>query len=174
MEIRALRESDDRSRFLSGDQDLDRFFHRFAAQNQFRHHVGVTYVAVEDRQVLGFVTVAPGHIEIEGLPAVVRRRLPHYPLPVLRLARLAVDGSVRGQGLGAQLLRFALQLASRMATDYGCVGVVIDAKPEAVDFYATHGFINIQVVEGESDIRPKLTPMFLSMRAIAEASRGSR
>jgi predicted GNAT family N-acyltransferase len=170
MEIRALRESDDRSRFRSGDPDLDRFFQRFAAQNQFRHHVGVTYVAVDNQHVLGFVTVAPGHVEIEGLPGATRRRLPRYPLPVLRLARLAVDESVRGQGLGAQLLCFALQLASRMAADYGCVGVVVDAKANAVDFYAKHGFITIEAVEGESDVRPKLTPMFLSMRAIADAS----
>jgi predicted N-acetyltransferase YhbS len=171
MEIRALRESDDRSRFLSGNEDLDRFFRRFAAQNQFRHHLGVTYVAVEDRQIVGFVTVAPGHIEIEGLPAAERRRLPHYPLPVLRLARLAVDVSVRGQGLGSQLLRFALQLASRMANNYGCIGVVVDAKADAVAYYSKHGFIEIEVIEGESDVRPKATAMFLSMRAIAAAAR---
>jgi hypothetical protein len=50
MEIRALREGDDRSGFRSGDPDLDRFFLRFAGQNQFRHHVGVTHVAVEDEE----------------------------------------------------------------------------------------------------------------------------
>ena len=37
----------------SGDADLDRFFHKFAGQNQFRHYVGVTYVAVADRRILG-------------------------------------------------------------------------------------------------------------------------
>ena len=47
MEIRALREEDDRAAFRSGDPDLDRFLHRYAGQNQFRHHVGTTYVAVE-------------------------------------------------------------------------------------------------------------------------------
>jgi len=41
MQIRALSESDDRSRFRSGDPDLDRFLQRFAGQNQFRHYVGV-------------------------------------------------------------------------------------------------------------------------------------
>ncbi len=86
MQIRALREADERSAFRSDDPDLDRFFHRFAAQNQFRHYVGVTYVAVEEERILGFATVAPGHVEIEGLPAAARRKLPRYPLPVLRLA----------------------------------------------------------------------------------------
>jgi hypothetical protein len=42
MQIRALRETDDRSRFRSGDPDLDRFLQRFAGQNQFKHYLGVT------------------------------------------------------------------------------------------------------------------------------------
>ena len=45
MEIRALRPTDDRSSFQSGDEALDRFFHQYAGQNQFRHHLGITYVA---------------------------------------------------------------------------------------------------------------------------------
>ncbi len=171
MEIRALRESDDRSQFQSGDSDLDRFFHRFAGQNQFKHHVGVTYVAVEDRRILGFATVAPGHVEIEGLPARSRRKLPRYPLPILRLARLAVDRLARGQGVGTQLLRFVFQLAVRMANDYGCVGVVVDEKPDAIDFYVKYGFIALDVVEGEAAVRPRPTPMFLAVRAIVGALR---
>jgi GNAT superfamily N-acetyltransferase len=115
MEIRALRPSDDRSAFASGDPDLDRFLLRFAGQNQFRHHLGVTYVATEEDRILGVATVAPGHVEIDELPASRRRKLPRYPLPVLRLARLAVDGSAQGQGVGSALLRFVLRLALRLA-----------------------------------------------------------
>jgi len=168
-EIRALREGDDRTPFRSGDAGLDRFFHSFAGQNQFRHYVGVTYVAVRDRRVIGFATVAPGHVEIDGLPSAARGKLPRYPLPVLRLARLAVDQSTRGEGLGAQLLRFVFELALRMANDYGCVGVVVDAKPGAVDFYARYGFIPVDAIEGQSGARPQETPMFLSTRAIRGA-----
>lgn len=170
MEIRALREADAHSAFHSGDTDLDRFLHRFAAQNQFRHYVGVTYVAVEGVRILGFATVAPGHVEIEGLPAAARRTLPRYPLPVLRLARLAVDQSAQGQGLGAQLLRFVLQLAMRMAGDFGCAGVVVDAKRGAVEFYAKHGFLALDAVHGQSDARPRPTAMFLAMRVIQAAA----
>ena len=169
MEILALRESDDRSRFHSGDVDLDRFFHKFAGQNQFRHHVGVTYVAIVDDRVLGFATVVPGHVEIDELPAATRRQLPRYPLPVLRLGRLAVDQSAQGQGLGAQLLRFVLQLAVRMAGDYGCVGVLVDAKPDAVSFYTKYGFAAVEAVEGQSDARPAPKAMFLGIRAIKRA-----
>lgn len=169
LEIRALREDDDRTPFRSGDADLDRFFHQFAGQNQFRLHLGVTYVAVEDRTILGFATVAAAHVEIDDLPVAVRRKHPRYPLPVLRLARLAVDQSAQGQGLGLHLLRFVLRLALQMADDYGCVGVIVDAKPDAEAFYARYGFVAVEAVEGRSDARPAPTPMFLSIRAIRDA-----
>ena len=174
MEIRALRESDDRSQLRSGDPDLDRFFHRFAGQNQFKHHLGTTYVAVENERILGFATVAPGHVEIDRLPVSVRRKLPRYPLPVLRLARLAVDRAARGKGLGRHLLRFVLELALRMSDEYGCVGVVVDAKSDAVEFYRRYGFTSIDVVEGRSDSRPAPIPMFLATRAIRAAVGGGR
>src|SRR4051794_4326432 len=125
MEIRHLREEDDRSHFQSGAPELDRYFRQFAGQNQFKHHIGVTYVAIDNRRILGFVTIAAGHIEMEDLPTSQRKRLPQYPLPVVRLARLAVDESARGQRVGEKLLRFVITLAVRLANDYGCIGVVV-------------------------------------------------
>src|ERR1043165_1410956 len=103
MGVRALRPTD-RSAFQSGDEDLDRFFRRYSGQNQFRHYLGVTYVAVESNRILGFATVAPRHIDIEDLPERTRKTLPRYPMPALGLARLAVDASAQSTGIGAQLL----------------------------------------------------------------------
>jgi GNAT superfamily N-acetyltransferase len=174
MEIRPLRPDDDRAAFHSGEEALDCYFRSYAGQNQFRHHVGVTYVAVEKSRILGFATVAPGHIDIEDLPASARKGLPRYPLPVLRLARLAVDRSARSQGIGAQLLRYVCRLATKMGDDYGCVGVAVDAKPGAVEFYKKHGFVPQDLVEGRSEARPPETWMFLAMRAILAASALSR
>ncbi len=170
MEIRALRESDDRSAFRSGDADLDCFLQKYAGQNQFRHHIGTTYVAVEGDSVAGYVTIAPGHIEIEALPSIRRKHFPRYPLPILRVARLAVDESLQRQGLGKELLRFVLQLALRMAGEFGCIGVVVDAKPDAVAFYRQFGFLELEVLEGQSPARPQTTAMFLSVKEIAAAA----
>jgi GNAT superfamily N-acetyltransferase len=174
MEIRALRASDDRSAFHCGDEALDRFFIRYAGQNQFRQHVGVTYVAVVDGRVLGFATVAARHVEIEELPERARKRLPRYPIPALGLARLAVDESAQSVGVGVQLLRFVLKLASRMADEVGCAAVVVDAKPGAVDFYAKYGFMAFQSLEGQSDARPQPTAMYLMMADIKAATGPAR
>ena len=171
MDVRKLRDTDDRAAFRSGNADLDRFLHQFAGQNEFRHHIGVTYVAIDAGRVLGYATVAGAHLEIDGVPAAARKKLPAYPLPVLRLARLGVDLSAQGHGVGLQLLRVVLMLAVTMADDYGCVGVVVDAKPDAVPFYAKYGFEAVDAVEGASDARPAPTPMFLGIKAIRTAGR---
>ena len=112
--VRLLRPSDDRSEFESGNIDLDRFFRQYAGQNQFRNHVGATYVSHDSDNVLGFATVAAGHIEIDGLPKSKKRTLPRYPLPILRLARSFCTRSSpwcglcrrnARRGLGRMLLR---------------------------------------------------------------------
>lgn len=170
LEIRRLLVEDDRSDFRSGNIELDRFFQRYAGQNQFRHHIGTTYVAVDGATLLGFATVAPSVIAVADLPTRKRKRMPQYPLPVLRLARLAVDERARGHGVGSALLRAVFLLAHRMAEDLGCVGVVVDAKPEAVAFYEKLGFIDLEATAGQLGDRPEPRPMFLELGAIPKPS----
>lgn len=174
MKIRALTPDDDRASFRSGDDNLDRFFHLFAGQNQFRHQIGVTYVAVDGTTIHGYATVSAADIEVDRLTPALRRSLPAYPAPALRLARLATAEQARGQGVGSALLRFVFGLAVEMADKLGCFGVVVDAKPGAVAFYEKLGFIRLDVVEGQSDARPAPTPMFLPIRDIKAAMRPSR
>src|SRR5260370_13335601 len=169
MEIRARRPTDDRSTFQSGAEALDRFFHRYAGQNQCRHYLGVTYVAADDVRILGFATVAPRHLDIEDLPERAQKKLPRYPVPVLGLARLAVGQGATSRGLGRQLLRFVLRLAEKMADEVGCAGVVVDAKPGAVGFYAKFGFTPFEAIEGRSDARPTPTAMWLPIQTIKSA-----
>ena len=56
-----------------------------------------------------------------------------------------------------------------MAADFGCTGVVVDAKPDAVPFYEQFGFEPLDVIEGQSLARPAATAMFLPLREIASA-----
>lgn len=168
MDVRPLLETDDRARFWSGQPELDRFFHRFAGQNQFRLHIGVTYVAVDAGQIVGYVTVAPGAISADALGVAARRRFPAYPIPVLRLARLAAAETARGKGVGKALLRHVLSLALRMSAELGCAGVLVDAKPDAIAWYRTFGFLDLQGVEGLPAARPEPTPMFLEIEQVRQ------
>lgn len=97
-----------------------------------------------------------------------RKRLPAYPLPVLRVARLGVDLRARGLGIGEALLRSALRLATAQRDSVGCLGVVVDAKPDAIEFYRKYGFVPLE------DVRERMlggdpTPMLLPMSSIVES-----
>jgi GNAT superfamily N-acetyltransferase len=165
--VRRLEEWDERNAFRCGDVDLDRFFQRYAGQNQFRHHIGTTYVAVDEGDTIaGFATVTASEIAPEIVGGAKRKRLPNYPLPVLRLARLAVDEHYKGVGVGRLLLQFVFGLARQMADDIGCVGIIVDAKPGAVVFYEKLGFVKIEPVSGLLGDRPEPLPMFLELGQI--------
>ncbi len=168
--IRRLEPRDDRSGFHSGNIDLDRFFLRYAGQNQFRHHIGTTYVAVAGEHITGFVTVSSGEMVADRMPKALRRRLPSYPLPILRIARLAVDEQFQGHGIGPLLLRAMLALALEMRDRAGCIGVAVDAKPDAVAFYSGLGFTSMDLVTGALGDRPEPVAMFLPIRHIEAAA----
>ncbi len=174
LEIRLLRREDDRSAFSCGEPVLDRFFQHYAGQNQFRLHLAATWVATRDQDILGFATVASGSLERRTVPdARLLHRLPEYPLPVLRLARLGVDRRAQGLGLGSALVRHVLRLALSQRYQVGCVGVVTDAKPAAVTFYEAFGFMGLAGV-GEGLLHGDPTPMFLDIATIAAAVAASR
>jgi GNAT superfamily N-acetyltransferase len=167
-EIRLLRESDERSGFSCGDPALDTWFQRHAGPNQFELHLAASYVAVLNEHIAGFAAVAPGSLERRHLPtARMRRRLPDYPLPILRLARLGVAQAAQRAGIGHQLLRHVFLLALTQRDVVGCLGVVTDAKPNAVAFYEKFGFIQLDVREGR--LHGDATPMFLDIHTIAVA-----
>jgi GNAT superfamily N-acetyltransferase len=168
IEIRLLEQADDRKAFRSGDADLDSFFQKYAWQNQFRHHIGNTYVAVE-RRILGFMTVSVSSMEFERLPADLKRKLPRYPLPVLRVARLAISEDAQGQGIGRRLMRAAFAMAIELRAKLGCAGVVVDAKRGAESFYSSFGFEPLEIIEGELQEKPTPRPMFLAIREVESA-----
>ena len=169
IEIRPLERGEDWSGFHCGQAHLDRFFHHYAGQNQFRLRIAVTWVACVESRIAGYATVVSGSLERRKLPGrTLRRRMPVYPLPVLRLARLAVDERVHGIGIGAALLRHVMGLALEQRDRSGCAGVVADAKPDAVAFYQGYGFEPLHgVLEGLLHGEP--TPMFLAIGTIETA-----
>lgn len=128
-----------RTGFDCGVSALNDFLQKHAGQ-QHRRGIGKTYVAVDDgTKVLGFVTVSAGRVSTANLPPDLR--LPRYPIPILRIGRLAVDLRHRGQGIGMDLLSFALHLAMDVSARIGLYAVVVDAKDDkAADFYRRHGF----------------------------------
>ena len=132
----------DRKRFDCGAPDLNAYLVRYARQN---HASGgaKSFVAVplaEPTRVLGFYSISPGAIEFARVPADLTRKLGRYDVPVFRLARLAVDLSAQGRGLGGDLLLLAGARALAVAAAVGGVALAIDAKDEpAARWYQRFG-----------------------------------
>ena len=159
--IRRLAREDDRSSFTCGQPELDEFFRRQAWQHQSKR-ASVTYVATEGDQLVGFVTVCPGTLIREDLGPAFRHH-PPFPLPILLVARLGVSSSAHRQGIGATLLKHSLRLTVSLIETVGCVGVVVDAKPDSVAFYEKYGFRRISTTVG------RFQRLFLPVSAIPPA-----
>ena len=119
----------DRRSFSCGVGPLDEYLRRFARQHADTN-VSRTYAAVDGRVIRGFYSLAMSGIRRENLPAQHASRFPDFPLPVARLARLAVDVRFQRQGLGDLLLADALQRCLRLSAEIGMVGVILDAGDE--------------------------------------------
>lgn len=171
LEIRKLKPNDDRAAFCSGDVEIDRFFIKYAGQNQFKHTIGTTYVAIDksNENIIGYVTVSVSSLHVNGLEKSIFNKFPKYPLPILRIARLGVDQSSQAMGIGKRLLQEMLFLAIDLQAMAGCVGVVVDAKEDAVSFYEKFGFKALFLEDGELHVRPRQATMYLSIACIKKS-----
>ena len=140
LEIKALERKHDRQDFDCGAPALNVFLQRFARQ-QADKGFNRSYVAVAqgELRIRGYYAISTASIDFQNLSPALR--LPRYPVPVVRIGRLAVDVREPGNGVGIALLRHAMHLAARTAEKIGLYAVVVDAKNEAaVAFYAKYGF----------------------------------
>jgi len=132
----------ERGAFCCGKAPLDSFIQQQARQHS-KKNVSRTYVALRtgEKVVLGFYTCCTGAIDVSSLPEEERKRLPRHPVPTVHLARMAVDQSVKGQGLGRTLLFHFFQRALDTSGDVGVHAVDVWAKDDqARSFYLKYGF----------------------------------
>ena len=165
--IRRLEEFDEVENFDCGDEPLNNYLKRHAWTNQEKVSIGVTYVAVDEsapRIVLGYFTLATSSVPRDRLPRKYVRGLPPYDLPLILLARLAVDKRFSGRGLGHALLSEALKITVRVADEVGCRCIITDAYPDKAGWYARYGFVSLEGAAARSPQR-----MFLDVRTIRRA-----
>jgi GNAT superfamily N-acetyltransferase len=144
MHIRPLDEAHVRRGFECGKSGLNFYIENLAGQRQ-RRQIGRTFVLLRDPdpRVLGFYTLAASSIAFAHFPEAAK--LPKYPVPVVKLAQLAVDLSVKGQGWGEFLLFDALARAERISREIAIYAVELDAlDDDARAFYLQYGFVALR------------------------------
>ncbi|HKN50479.1 MAG TPA: GNAT family N-acetyltransferase [Actinomycetota bacterium] len=133
----------DASRFDSGVASLDDWLRNTAPVAKAAGSAA-TWVLCRGDRVVGYYALAMGSVERRNAPSRLGRGQPD-PVPVLLLARLALDRGEQGMGLGADLLRDALLRAVAGARSYGARAVVVDAIDDrAMEFYRHHGFVPLE------------------------------
>ena len=125
--------------FNSGVDSLDQWLKRRALKNQ-ASGASRTFVACDGDRVLAYYALASSAVVVDAAPGRFRRNMPD-PIPVVVLARLAVDCSLQGAGLGRALVKNAAQRVLQAADVIGIRGMVVHAlSMEAKAFYERVGF----------------------------------
>lgn len=166
MEIKRLDKIQDRNVFDCGVEPLNDYLKKYALQNQ-KKDSGRTYVATNEKnQIIGYYTLVFGSVSIEETTPEISAGLGKYPIPMILLARLAVDKNQKGKGLGKALMRDALLRAVRAVRASEIAGLrafLVHAKDESAKiFYEKLGFQpsphnEFHLFLKMSDIRASLT-----------------
>lgn len=119
---------------------LNEFLSRYALKND-ELGIGKTFVALnENNQIAGYFTLATAQVAYQEIPDDFKEKLPKYPIPALRIARLAVNKDLKGKGIGKWLLAQAFIKAIHVADVTGLYFIIVDAKETSKSFYEHYGF----------------------------------
>lgn len=135
-----LTASHDTLSFDCGKTPLNQFLQRYALVNQATGSAR-TFVSLSGRQTSGYYSLAAASAEHAAVPLRVSKGLARHPIPMLLLARLAVDLKAQGQGLGRSLLQSALGKYLQASEVIGSRALMVHAIDEAaIGFYQGYGF----------------------------------
>lgn len=126
--------------FACGEASLDEWLRRRALTNQLSGATRTFVVTDQDGRVYGYYAMAAGAVSIQAATSSVRRNMPD-PIPVMVLARLAVDQRAQGIKLGASLLQDAVGRAVSVSQNVGVRALIVHALHDrAKQFYERYGF----------------------------------
>jgi len=127
--------------FDCGHQELNRYLSRYAWLNQTAG-AAQTYVGIVGEAIVGYYALAAGQVTLEGAPERLKKGLARHPVPIMLLARLAIDRRWQGRGIGKALLRDAIERTLQAADIAGIRAMAVHAKDEeARRFYEHFDFV---------------------------------
>ena len=126
--------------FVCGESVLDDWLKRRALSNQTSGASRTFVVTTDAREVMGYYALAAGAVAHHDATRVIRQNMPD-PIPVMVLARLAVDTRAQGMKLGAGLLQDAVRRCIQVSHNTGVRAILVHALNDgACQFYAHYGF----------------------------------
>jgi GNAT superfamily N-acetyltransferase len=133
----------DRQSFDCGIAALNEYLQRFAEQHR-KKGISAAYVLVDSAmpaEILGYYTLSAAEVGVERLADADRKRLPRYPIPCIRMGRLACRSDQQGRGFGKLLLGCAVDRCLKVREQLAAYALIADAKDDtARRFYERFGF----------------------------------
>jgi predicted N-acetyltransferase YhbS len=123
--------------FDCGKEGLNHFLKRQAWSNQQANSTQ-TYVLAKDLRVSGYYSLAAGSVTHDEATERVKKGLARHPVPVILLARLAVDVAVHRKGIGSALLKDALVRTAQAANTIGARALLVHAKDDSAKAFYEH------------------------------------
>jgi GNAT superfamily N-acetyltransferase len=140
--VEKLRRDHPLADFDCGRHELNQYLARYAFQNQ-QAGAAQTYIGFDREDIVGFYTLAVGHVTHTDAPERLTKGLARHPVPIMLLARLAVDHRWQGNGVGKALLRDAMQRTLQAADIAGIRAFAVHAKDESAKrFYQRFDLIS--------------------------------
>ena len=137
---RPLAATDRLDEFTCGEASLDDWLKRRALPNQLSGASRTFVVADQEGRVYGYYATAAGAVSHHVATSNVRRNMPD-PVPVMVLARLAIDHRAQGIKLGAALLQDAVNRSVAVSQNAGVRALLVHALHDrAKQFYEHYGF----------------------------------
>ncbi|HET6215980.1 MAG TPA: GNAT family N-acetyltransferase [Acidobacteriaceae bacterium] len=138
--VEKLRRDHPIGNFDCGKEDLNSFLLKHALQSQ-SPGASTTYLALVNKEVVGYYSLAVGQIEYADAPERLRKGLAKHPVPVMLLARLAVASAWQRIGVGKGLLKDAIERTLQAADIVGIRGIAVHARDdEARKYYEQFDF----------------------------------
>lgn len=137
-QIVPLEHSHDCSTFDCGAPELNNWLRVHALPSR-KSGSARTFVAVDEaNHVQAYYAIAAQSVVAGSAPERLRKGLPRHPIPVILLARLAVDQNFKGRGLGSGLLKNALLRVLNASREVGVRAIIVDAKDDAARRFYEH------------------------------------
>ena len=134
--------------FSCKNKELERHIKQYAFYHQ-KEGLFQTYFYVDDKgNFLGYISVAVATIErtrIEDeldISSSIK-----YSIPAIKITRLCVFDNFCSRGVGTLIMTFANILAVVQQKKLGCRALIVDSKPEAIEFYKRFNFVEINKEE---------------------------
>ncbi len=139
IQVRKLTLKDDTAYFDCCDAELNDYIW-YQAKDQQLEGAAVTYLAGYDDKLVGFISLSMTSLQIQYVSRwhLPRRTYPQFP--ALLIGRLATDYEYQHQGVGEALCEFAIAKAVEYRDALGCQFVILNAKPNSIQFYQKLGF----------------------------------